>query len=316
MFLSFKFNKKNSAISKRGAVGSLGFRLLLLLLLAVPSIASAENRALLVGIGAYDQRTTGWTPLHGDRDVELLKPLLQKRGFTDIRTLVNRQATKQAIVSELKSLAARVKPGDKVYFHFSGHGQPIRDDNRDEARGKQYDESIIPYDACRDSRKMGGKYVGQYHLIDDELCPLLDAIKRKLGKDGELFVAIDACFSKGIEKDEVTDLDPDLLRYVRGTDRPFTPSGHSSYLARVPKPKRFKAGAKLTVVTACGSDERNYEYKSAGSNRMYGSLSYYIYTLLKKDADFGRWRQCFHGKNYSSLRIFQPSQHPSIEEYE
>lgn len=275
----------------------------------------ATEHALLVGIGKYDRMKTGWGRVHGDDDVALIEPLLRKRGFTDIMTLANGRATKAAIVSELKSLAARVEHGDKVYFHFSGHGQPIRDDNHDEPDQKIYDESIIPYDACRDHLKMEGRYVGQNHLIDDELCPLLDAIKRRLGSEGELFVAVDACYSRGIQKDEMTEMDPDLLRYVRGTNHAFTPPGHKSYVRRVPKPKRFTKGARMTVVTACQADERNFEYK-ASSNRMYGSLSYYIYTLLKKDADFGRWRQCFNEKRYEGKGIFQSCQHPSIEQYD
>lgn len=284
-------------------------QLILILLLSASALSGlATDRALLVGIGKYDRMKTGWNVIHGDNDVALLRPLLQKRGFSDIVALTNEQATKAKIVNELNALAERCQSGDNVYFHFSGHGQPIRDDNGDEGKSKKYDESIIPYDACRDSRKMNGKYVGQYHLIDDELCPLLDAIKRKLGPDGELFVAVDACFSKGIQKDEMTDIDPELLKYVRGTNHAFTPPERIT----VKSPKQFSKGAKLTVVTACKENERNIEYK-APSGKMYGSLSYYISILLKSNADFNLWRQCFSDKAYNSRGIFQSSQHPSIE---
>lgn len=278
------------------------------LLLACAISGTATNRALLIGIGNYDQQKTGWSKIHGDNDVDLLKPQLSKRGFADIVTLINDQATKANIVDELTALAERCEPGDFVYFHFSGHGQPIRDDNQDEGPMKKFDESIIPYDACRDSRKMDGKYVGQNHLIDDELCPLLDAIKTKLGPEGELFVAVDACFSRGIERGEEIEVDPELYRYVRGTNYAFTPPGRIT----VASPKTFSEGAKLTVVTACRDDERNFEYK-APSGKMYGSLTYYIYVLLKSDADFDRWRQCFRDKAYCSRGIFQGIQHPSIE---
>lgn len=284
-------------------------RLIIVLLLSVTTMSVlATNRALLVGIGKYDLMKTGWGVIHGDNDVALLKPLFQKRGFTDIVTLTNEQATKAKIVGALTALASRCQSGDKVYFHFSGHGQPIRDDNHDEGTHKKYDESIIPYDACRDSRKLNGTYTGQYHLIDDELCPLLDAIKRKLGPDGELFVAVDACFSKGIQKDETTEVDPELLRYMRGTNHAFTPPGRIT----VKSPKEFSTGAKLTVVTACRENERNIEYKS-NSGKLYGSLSYYISILLKSDADFNRWRKCFNDKDYINRNIFQSIQHPSIE---
>ncbi len=278
------------------------------ILLSVVISVFATDRALLVGIGKYDREKTGWSTIHGDNDVEMLKPLLEKQGFTDIVCLTNEKATKKAIVSALRVLADRCRQGDRVIFHFSGHGQPIRDDNHDEGARKKYDESIIPYDACRDSRKMNGTYRGQNHIIDDELCPLLDAIKQKLGTNGELFVAVDACFSRGIQKDEMTDLDPEQLRYVRGTNIAFTPPGRIT----VKSPKDFSQGARLTVVTACQSNERNYEYK-AGAGKWYGSLSYYISQLLKEDSDFDRWRKCFETKQYLGKMIFRDSQHPSIE---
>lgn len=275
----------------------------------------ATCRALIVGIGKYDRMKTGWHPIHGDNDVELLVPLLKKQGFDDIVSLVNEKATKSEIVKQLIALSQRCKAGDKVYFHFSGHGQPIRDDNGDEKGTKKFDESIIPYDACRDSRKMNGTYIGQFHLIDDELTPLLDAIKKKLGSGGILFVAVDACYSRGIQKDEMTDFDPVLLRYARGTDHAFVPSGRKSFVSGLPKPKEFSPGAKLVVVTACRENERNFEYKAPG-NKMYGSLSYYISTLLKDNIDFDRWATSFQEKRYTGKRIFQSIQHPSIEIHE
>lgn len=284
-------------------------RLILSLLLSILTLSGlAVNHALLIGIGKYDRTATGWNEIHGDNDIALLRPLLEKRGFKDIVCLTNEKATKKEIVKSLSALAERCGTGDKVYFHFSGHGQPIRDDNHDEGVKKIYDESIIPYDACRDSRRMNGTYSGQYHLIDDELNPLLDAIKSKLGANGELFVVVDACFSRGIQKDEMTDIDPELLRYIRGTDHAFTPPGRIN----IKTPKEFTKGAILTVVTACKENERNIEYKSP-SGKMYGSLSYYISILLKSDADFHRWRKCFNEKSYLNRGIFQSIQHPSIE---
>lgn len=280
-----------------------------LLILSMSAVSGmAVNRALLVGIGKYDRVKTGWSPLHGDNDVALLKPLLKKRGFSDIVTLTNSQATKAAIVGSLKELAKRCRPGDRVFFLFSGHGQPVRDDNGDEGKDDRYDESIIPYDACRDTRRLNGTYVGQFHLIDDELCPLFDAVKRGVGPDGEFFVVVDACYSRGIQKDEMTELDPDLVRYIRGTNYPFNPPRKLD----IPVPKGYTKGAKLTVVTACRETERNYEYK-APSGKMYGSLSFYLSILLKTDADFDRWRRCFADREYTTRRIFQPSQHPSID---
>lgn len=41
------------------------------LLVVLALSAAATNRALLVGIGEYDQLSTGWGRIHGDADVAL-----------------------------------------------------------------------------------------------------------------------------------------------------------------------------------------------------------------------------------------------------
>lgn len=286
------------------------FFLLILLLLTIYR-ANAERRALLVGIGAYAIERTGWKPIHGDADVRLLSPMLIHQGFSDVTCLVNEEATKKTIVQELASLAERCQAGDRVYFHFSGHGQPIEDANNDEQA--DFDESMIPYDAYKYPQN---NYMGQNHLIDDEYNHLLHRIKQKIGSTGLLFVAIDACYSRGMERGEETEIeDQDILLSARGTDDPFTLNEESStYLHNVPQPQNFETGGRLYVVSACLETERNFEYKTP-SGKMYGSLSYYIYTLLKTDSNFERWAQCFREQDYRRYRIFQVSQHPSIQEY-
>lgn len=298
-------------IRRRKRCTFLAHLLVLVLLFLASQDARATSRALVVGISNYDRMTTGWATIHGANDVDLLLPRLKKNGFTDIATLTDKKATKKNIVGALQTLARRSRPGDKIYFHFSGHGQPVRDDNGDEGKGKGFDESIVPYDACRDNLKMNGTYNGQNHLIDDELSLLLDDIKKKLGPEGELMVVVDACYSRGIQKDESTDVDPELMRYVRGTDIPFMPRGTIS----TPYPKNFTPGARMYVITACDSNERNIEYRSP-TGKIYGSLSYYIYTLLKTDADFTRWSECFRDKKYLNTGIFQSSQHPSVKVFD
>ena len=65
-------------------------------LLTLSFVASwATNRALLIGIGHYAPNT-GWKAIHGDADIELLKPRLEKHGF-QVSTLINEEATKNAI---------------------------------------------------------------------------------------------------------------------------------------------------------------------------------------------------------------------------
>ena len=53
--------------------------------------------------------------------------------------------------------------GSVVFFHFSGHGQQVRDKNGDENDG--LDESIVPGDAQDQSAEAGERT----NIVDDEL---------------------------------------------------------------------------------------------------------------------------------------------------
>lgn len=282
-------------------------------------LASATNRALIVGIGDYDTENTGWGKLHGDKDVDLLYECLLSRGFSkeNIITLKNEHASKQVILDALRSLEKATKPGDNVIFHFSGHGQPVTDLNGDEENGA--DESIIPYDAYRTSKyKVGlNNYQGEYHILDDELFPVFNEIKKKVGSKGYFLISIDACYSRGIEMAVMGDLTPEeqeRVAGVRGTDHVLKINKNSP-LAKVAKPSGYDKTGKMTVISACREDERNFEYKVPFSDEIYGSLTYTLYQLLGTDKSFRDIEKYFQTKAYSADKIFIQHQHPKIEIY-
>lgn len=274
----------------------------------------STNRALIVGIGKY-KPNTGWIDINGDSDVALIVPQLIINGFDkqNIKTLINSEATKGNIKHELISLSNSCRKGDTVYFHFSGHGQRVKDYNKDESKGF-FDQSIVPYDACFDSRR---GYNGENHLIDDELAPILNAIKVKLGKSGTLIVVIDACYSQGIDKGEEWDelnFDEEIIFHPRGTDDKFIPND-STWLKSVATPKDFSQGAVIYVVSASRSSEMNFQYRDPDSKRIFGSLSFCVAGLLKKKAPFFKWIQYFNeekGWKKSSPKYF-PYQTPSVK---
>lgn len=94
---------------------------------------SASKRvALLVGVGAYEFLAQGAQLGGPSSDVTALKDVLQRRwGFAprDIHTLVDKQASWGAIMSELRALKQRSEPGDEVLVYFSGHGTSALDAN-------------------------------------------------------------------------------------------------------------------------------------------------------------------------------------------
>lgn len=271
----------------------------------------AENRALLVGIGKY-KAGTGWSTIHGDSDVDLIAPGLKSGGYVDIVILKNGQATKSAIIKELQALASRSKKGDKVYFHFSGHGQPVSDLNGDEGE-KGFDESIVPYDAYKTiTSRIGNRfYNGENHLTDDELNPLFAAIKNKLGHNGAFFIAIDACYSDDMER-APDDQEEESLP-TRGTSDKLIIK-ESSTTFNLPKPKPYSKGAKMYVVSACKSNERNFEYRTS-DGKLYGSLSYSIYFMLSHITEYRDWCNEIEVKKSPMDRIFKHYQHPQVSVY-
>ena len=85
------------------------------------------NRALLVGINSYPS-----APLRGcvNDVVDMAQFLVASCGFTDadIRLLVDDRATTEAIRERLTWLVNGARAGDRLFFHYSGHGTilPLR----------------------------------------------------------------------------------------------------------------------------------------------------------------------------------------------
>lgn len=163
---------------------------------AVPAAAPAgtpHKRALIVAISQYSP-TSGWSTLHSDRDVPLIRAVLTAQRFSDIQELQGPAATRQGIVDAIhRTLLEPAKPGDILVFHYSGHGQQIPDDNGDELDG--YDETLVPYDAPADEKAAGPGYDGSKHLRDDQFDELMQALRRQVGPTGNVVAFIDSCFS-------------------------------------------------------------------------------------------------------------------------
>lgn len=102
------------------------------------------NRGLLVGINAYPGNE-----LNGCvNDVnDMADFLVSHCGFNEneIRLLVDARATTDAILEHLKWLITGTKAGDRIVFHYSGHGAqfPIRDAS---CKVTRVDECICPVD--------------------------------------------------------------------------------------------------------------------------------------------------------------------------
>ena len=139
------------------------------------------SKALLVGVNKYKLPGSDLQGCVNDatnvRDV-----LLKYFGFAvkDIRVLVDSRATKKGILDRLGWLVKAAKSGDRLLFHFSGHGSQIRDRDGDELKD-HLDEIICPHDMDWD-----GTYI-----VDDDL----KAIFSTLPAGVHLEVLLDSCHS-------------------------------------------------------------------------------------------------------------------------
>lgn len=233
---------------------------------------SQRKRAFLVGVSHYDTALTGyqWNDINGVNDIGFLAPTLRKQGFKTA-SLLDEQATYDAITKQLQQFIKKSKAGDIIYLHFSTHGQPIEDKNGDEADG--WDEAIIPIDAFKLYRK--GSYEGERHLIDDQLNSYVTELRKKVGHKGVVYVVVDACHAGTASR-----ANDDA---VRGTHVGFSPN------RKVFKPNKDKRShfsishderlADVTFFEACRADQLNMEIKVNGIR--YGALSYHLAQAMR-----------------------------------
>lgn len=251
---------------------------ILCLLSVVWPIHGQTKTALLVGISEYSKNNieandSVWSNIHGTNDVELLVPTLTRQDFS-ITTLRNKEATAIKIRKTFKKFTSFCHEGDLVYIHFSCHGQPVEDLNGDEPEG--WDEALVPIDAQKTYQK--GVYEGKNHIIDDELNEYLREIRTKVGKNGFVYVVVDACHAgssyRGDEEEVIT----------RGTSRGFSPM-NKPFVPKIDRRgkmeiERSETMSDICILEACRSYQVNSEIQEDGV--YYGSLSYYVNQVLQK----------------------------------
>jgi hypothetical protein len=218
-------------------------------LAAQPAGAWAQDRALVIGIGTYENLPEDMF-LHGPKNdvkaiLSLLTGTLQFKP-AEIRVLTDDKATRQAILSSMDEwLIAGTAPGDRVYLYFSGHGLQVKDISGDEEDGM--DEAISTYDL------KAGDEDWTNVILDDELEAVLEKLKGRA-----VTLVIDACHSGTISRS----LSPQAVSGLQGArylPRPFAQStkqpatrGLRIDLGVVDKPAQLTAGG-LTAWSAAAA---------------------------------------------------------------
>ena len=140
--------------------------------------ARPTRHALFVGIGQYS--APGVPALAGVvHDMASAAKIAAALAISPAQTTVlrDREATAERIRAEIARLAERVRPGDRVFFYYSGHGTRWQE--------------VLGAPSCTEGLMATDGVV----LTNSELGELLHPIARRADK---MLVFYDACFSGGV----------------------------------------------------------------------------------------------------------------------
>ncbi|HKO44833.1 MAG TPA: caspase family protein [Pyrinomonadaceae bacterium] len=181
-------------------------------------------------------------------------------GFTDVKQLLDAQATKANILAGLNDLLAGAKAGDVLVFTNASHGTYRADTDGDEPK---FDEAICPHDTDMDL------------LVDDELRELF----KKIPSGVSLTVISDSCHSGSVTRVVVSEyrrnrqLDP---RVFGGT----VLSPEELRAARAKKEKYPESGMKEILLSGCKSNQTSADAFIA--NDYHGAMSYYAIEVIRE----------------------------------
>ncbi|MBK8921891.1 MAG: caspase family protein [Saprospirales bacterium] len=268
-----------------------------------------QKIALLIAIGNYPPEG-GWQPIHAANDIAVISEALRKRGFPgeNILLLQEAAATRVGILQIWNEvLLPQVKPGDVVYFQFSGHGQQVADDNGDELDG--LDEAIVPYDSPQ--RFQPGVYQGKNLLRDDELNNLFTGLRDRLGPTGNLMVVLDACHSGTGTR---------AIGPARGTDVVMASDDFVQTIGQRPadnfaRPK-FSASEdrkRAPMVAFFGSAHNQLNWETSDEQgKLIGPLSYALSKILSQATSKTSYRAIFEQVRLE-MTATAPKQQPQAE---
>jgi hypothetical protein len=248
------------------------------------------KKALCVGINDYpfgDENDLQGCVNDANDWAALLKNHFQ---FTDVKQLLNGDATKANIIAGLKGLLAGAAAGDILVFTNASHGTYLADTDGDEDK---FDEAICPYDT--DSNL----------LVDDELRNLF----KNIPKDVQLSVISDSCHSGSVTRVMVNEyrrnrqlnprvfggkeLAPEQLRAARGK-----------------KEKYPESGMKEILLSGCKSNQTSAD--AYINNDYHGAMSYHAIKAIT-DANYNLTYADLQKRVVSMLEEENYDQVPQLE---
>ena len=262
--------------------------------------------ALLVGINNY--KSDQISRLKGCvNDINAIENYLtQVKSKTNIKKLINQNATRQGIIEGFEEHLSLANKGDIALFYFSGHGsqEPVPQEFKD-----IQPNGLIETLVCWDSRTEGS-----FDLADKELAVLINRIAQN---NPQIIVILDCCHSGGAVRDDTTD---NLLkaRYIdsskeRSVSSFFAPEAIKALFAKYNSEKQehhnfILPEGKYIFLSACRDSEKAFE----SSDHQRGIFSYFLTDTLQLANGNLSYQDLFN-KTKDKVRNFSTKQYPQFE---
>jgi metacaspase-1 len=283
-----KSSAESSATKKAGATKKAAKR---------TNVKRATRRALCIGINDYPYEGND---LHGCvNDAHAWAKVLTEQfdfATTDIKIILDRDATKRNTIRALKDLLAGAQTGDTLVFANSSHGSYVAERGGDE---EIYDEVLCPYD------------IDSNDISDDELREFIAGLKPGV----RLTVILDNCHSGTATRAAITDILPGLHSPDRRRVRFLSPALRGLPVLINPwkaKPKR-KIGhpqSKMKEILLSGCTDKEYSYDAYFNDVPHGALTYYTLEAMRR----ARYKLSYADLHTRLVRLIKDyPQHPQLE---
>jgi hypothetical protein len=179
-------------------------------LLAAPTV-HAENHALILWIGQYSDPNANLPGI--DIDAKRARQIAVAMGIpaANIVEKKNQQLTLKGMSAAIVELTNRIKPGDKVFFYYTGHGMQIKNTA---GSGKKCNEGMVAQD--------------MQMFADSEL----ETDLARLGaKASQVVMMNDSCFSGGAAE-----------KSLPGAGRKLVAKAWTGPLAKIPPAADYRCG--------------------------------------------------------------------------
>ncbi len=224
------------------------------------------KKVLCIGINDYPYDGNDLNGCVNDANA-WAKLLTQHYDFpvTDVKLLLDNEATKANIMAGLKNLLAGAHSGDVLVFTNSSHGTYVADTSGDEAK---YDEAICPYD------------IKDNLIVDDELRELF----ADLPKGVHFTVISDSCFSGTVTKAVVGEIFPSMKTPDDRRLRFLSPALRGGIVLDRPWKKQKKEYGKkremypestMKEILLSGCSDREYSYDALINGTYHGAMTYF-----------------------------------------